>query len=249
VITMSLTKLAGQFLECCDCYTICPCWVNERPDEDHCSAIYVWTFDPGSQIEGLDISGKSVVVAAFHGNRQGTQSAIYVDDTLKEETRQKLIDTFSGRPSRKEEPYTAAGKNPKTGLIQAGRDRPRLSPKGLEGLNRVVGTVIDSGKAKISILPKSGMGGAWEVKVEVDGNILAQAEGSGAQMKNLEGKERAKPLTLHDTALHDELFLDGAVEVQTVDRFEMAVAPLPGAPFIYAGRSGMSARFDYSSGS
>jgi hypothetical protein len=57
---------------------------------------------------------------------------------------------------------------------------------------------------------------------------------------------RSQPLTLNDTALDDELGIDGAVTVQKVDRFEMAVSPLPGGPFVYSGRSGMAAKFNYS---
>jgi hypothetical protein len=236
---MSSTTLTGRFLECCDCYTICPCWVNERPDEDHCSALYVWTFDPGSQIEGNDISGKSVVVAAFHGNRQGTQSAIYVDETLSPAAQRELIAAFSGqRAADDEEP-------PEPRLIKV-KERSNPTIKGLEGLTRLVGRVVDSGSAKISVSPQLKQGGDWQVTVQVNESRLAHAKGSSAYMQDRAGAERTRPLTLNDTALHDELSLDGAVEVQVVEHFEMAIAPLPGAPFTYAGRSGMAAKFDYS---
>jgi hypothetical protein len=69
-------KLKGKFIECCDCYTICPCWVKDRPDEDHCSSLYIWTFDEDAQIEGKDIGGKSVAAAAFHWGDGERQSAI-----------------------------------------------------------------------------------------------------------------------------------------------------------------------------
>lgn len=114
----------------------------------------------------------------------------------------------------------------------------------LQGLARLIGTVIDSGAARITrrLIPYGTNQGHWEVIVEVDGNRLAHATGTDATMEG-----RTKPLTLNNTALHDELGLHNlAVTVQAVDRFEMAVSPLPGGPFVYSGRSGMSATFDYS---
>ena len=35
-------RLVGRFLEACDCYAICPCWIDELPDEDRCTGLYVW---------------------------------------------------------------------------------------------------------------------------------------------------------------------------------------------------------------
>jgi hypothetical protein len=60
-------SLSGTFVECCDCFTVCPCWVADTPDEDHCSGLYVWTLDAGSKVAGLDVGGKSVAAATFHG--------------------------------------------------------------------------------------------------------------------------------------------------------------------------------------
>jgi hypothetical protein len=246
-------KLSGEFVECCDCYTICPCWVNERPDEDHCSSLYIWTFDEGSLIQGQPIGGISVAAAAFYRRRSGVksadnpkdkqeredkklgrpqisidpeqqnaddpaqtpssnmQSAIYVDDTLDEPTRKLLIDAFSGR-----------------------------SIERLKCLQRLVGTVVDSGPATID---RKVSNGGWEITVTVNGSRLAQASYTEATMKGQDW-----PLSLNDTALHYELGIEGAVELQKVSRFEMAVSPLPGGPFVYAGRSGMAARFNYSRG-
>jgi hypothetical protein len=202
-------KLKGRFVECCDCFTICPCWVHDRPDEDHCSSLYIWTFDEDAQIEGKAIGGKSVAAVAFHGNRSGAQSAIYVDMTLDELTQQVLLDAFSGKTHER-----------------------------LQGLARLLGTVIVQGAAQI--MHKQDNTG-WEVTVQAEGSRIAHASGTHAKMEG-----RSKPLTLHDTALHDELGIEGAVGVQQVSRFEMAVSPLPGGPFVYSGRSGMAANFDYS---
>jgi hypothetical protein len=205
-----VNSLTGEFVECCDCYTICPCWANDKPDEDHCSAIYVWTFDEGSTIGVHEVGNRSVVAASFHGSRGGSQSALYVDHALSSEARQALLDAFSGN----------------------GGDT-------LRDLSQLLGTIIDSGPARVV---RSEKGGQWEILVEVDERRLAYATGAPAHMDG-----GAKPLAIDHSALHHELRLKGPVVVQTMERFEMAVAPLPGAPFAYAGRAGMIARFDYSS--
>jgi hypothetical protein len=206
---ISTDRLKGRFVECCDCFTICPCWLHDRPDEDHCSSLYIWTFDPDAQIEGHAIGGKSVAAVAFHGNRSGMQSAIYVDMTLDSRTQQILLDAFSGKTN-----------------------------ESLKSLERLLGTIVDQGAAKIT---HNRDNTGWEVTVEVEGSRVAHASGTDAQMEG-----RSRPLTLNDTAMHDELAIEGAVNVQKVSRFEMAVSPLPGGPFVYSGRSGMAAQFNYS---
>lgn len=88
-------RLAGDFLECCDCQTICPCWVDETPDEDHCSGIYVWRFDNDSALAGEPLAGLAVAVAAYHGKRGQAQSALYIDARTPPRARQALIDGFT----------------------------------------------------------------------------------------------------------------------------------------------------------
>ena len=90
-------SLSGSFVECCDCFTVCPCWVADKPDEDHCSGLYVWTLDAGSTVAGLDVGGKSVAAASFHGNRTGGQAVLFVDETLGHGAQHALIEAFSGR--------------------------------------------------------------------------------------------------------------------------------------------------------
>jgi hypothetical protein len=116
----STYDLSGTFVECCDCFTVCPCWVADTPDEDHCSGLYVWTFDQGSGIAGFDVSYKSVAAATFHGNRAGGQAALFVDQTLAPSARNALIEAFSGR-----------------------RDGP------LQDLAKLLGTIISSEPATI----------------------------------------------------------------------------------------------------
>jgi hypothetical protein len=89
--------LSGNFVECCDCYTICPCWINEKPDEDHCSGLYVWTFNAGSKIRGHDVGNASVAAATYHGSRSGGQAALFVDNKLSAAARDAVVAAFSGR--------------------------------------------------------------------------------------------------------------------------------------------------------
>jgi hypothetical protein len=222
---LSTDRLHGRFVECCDCFTICPCWVHDRPDEDHCSSLYIWTFGEGAQIKGKSLAGKSVAAVAFHGNRGGMQSAIYADMTLDEETINALYDTFFGKPQDEDS------------FVKTDKKTERA-----HSLGRLLGTIVDHGPAKITHKYDKAVDNAgWEVTVEVEGSRLAHASGHNAKMEG-----RSQPLTLNDTALHDEMGIDGAVGVQEVTRFEMAVSPLPGGPFVYSGRSGMAAKFDYS---
>jgi hypothetical protein len=114
-------SLSGTFVECCDCFTVCPCWVADTPDEDHCSGLYVWTLDAGSKVAGLDVGGKSVAAATFHGNRTGGQAVLFVDETLGKPEQNALIEAFSGK---------------------------RGGP--LEDLAKLLGTILDAVPAKIS---------------------------------------------------------------------------------------------------
>ena len=130
-------NLTGDFIECCDCFTICPCWVAQIPDEEHCSALYVWKFSTGSKIEGEDVSGKSVVAATYHGLRRASQSVVYVDDGIRSEaTRDALIRAFSGK-----------GGGP------------------LAELSKLTGATIDAGSAEISATFEAG-GWSVKVKAQ-----------------------------------------------------------------------------------
>ncbi|WP_088311472.1 DUF1326 domain-containing protein [Novosphingobium sp. B 225] len=73
--------LKGDFVECCDCFTVCPCWVSDLPDEDHCSGLYVWSFAEGSYIGNQDnsVAGMKVAAATYHAVRQGGQAFFYID--------------------------------------------------------------------------------------------------------------------------------------------------------------------------
>ena len=226
------TILKGQFLEFCDCYTICPCWVKDTPDEEHCSALYVWHFDPGCKIGGVDIGGKSVAMAAFHARRRGTQSAIFVDKTAAEEGKRLLRQAFSSAVS-----------NPA---------QPALDPAlttAMAGLKVLLGDVVQTAEASIVLAAPAPGNPADQKHLQVTVSFeddqgscttLAKAQYSDAIMQG-----QSTTLTLDHSALHDELKLQGAVDVQRVERFEFDVASLPAAPFVLKARSGMRARFDY----
>lgn len=225
------TILKGLFLEFCDCTTICPCWVNETPDEEHCSALYLWHFDPGCSIAGIDIGGRSMALASFHARRRGTQSVILADQAIPEPARELLLRSFSHAAD--------------------GAGSPALDPllsSALEGLRRLLGDVVQTAVAAIAL--STHPDGSSELRVEVQdahghGTTLARAHYGDARMLDRNAQPRAQALSLQDTALHDELHLHGPVLVQAVQRFEFDVASLPGPPLVLTARSGMRARFDY----
>ncbi len=201
--------LSGDFIECCDCFTICPCWVAEIPDEEHCSALYAWHFAEGSTIEGVDVSGRTVVAATYHGLRKNSQSAIYVDDGIaREDIRNALILAFAGR-----------GGGP------------------LADLSSLTGAMIDAGPAKIAVSFKNG---EWQVDVKAGTALIAKGKGVDREFGAQTG-----PVSVNKTALHTKLGLKGAVDIQDVAHFEMALSPLPGGPFVFQGRSGMRGSFRY----
>jgi hypothetical protein len=92
-------RLVGRFLEACDCYAICPCWIDEPPDEGKCSGVYVWDVNDG-RINGVDVSGLKVASVSFHtGSRRGSRQRVVmiVDKRADDDQRNALVAAFSGR--------------------------------------------------------------------------------------------------------------------------------------------------------
>jgi len=90
--------LRGQFFEMCDCYTICPCWVDLPPDDGRCTGAFCWSIDQGD-IGGLDVSGLCVVSVSFHaGHRDGGGQTVtmFVDDHSTDDQFEALVRTFTG---------------------------------------------------------------------------------------------------------------------------------------------------------
>lgn len=91
--------LEGTFLEVCDCNVICPCWVNETPDDDECQGLIAWNIASGV-IDGNDVSGLSIASLSRHsGDRAhgGWEVVFFVDERSSAEQQKALVDVFSGR--------------------------------------------------------------------------------------------------------------------------------------------------------
>jgi hypothetical protein len=98
-LPMSGYRLAGRFLEACDCYAICPCWINEVPDEDRCTGLFVWDITAG-EAKGHDVAGLRVASVSFHqGKRVGSrqQVMLFIDDRASDHQSSALASVFTGR--------------------------------------------------------------------------------------------------------------------------------------------------------
>ena len=92
-------ELRGQFLEACDCYVMCPCWFEQDPDENECTGMVAWYVEQG-EIDGVDVSGLSVVSVSHHGgHRRGTRArvALFTDERASDEQERVLTDCFTGK--------------------------------------------------------------------------------------------------------------------------------------------------------
>ncbi len=177
-----------------------------------------------------------MAIAAVHSKRRTTQSAVFIDERMSEQARSDLLGLI-------EDAARGYGKDDNLPL--------------LDGLARLLGTIVQSSVARIELTSPSQSNDAdktWNLVLSYHESKLAEATFRNAYMTSVRKaindsnqlEKRAKPLSLTDTALHDELSLRGETVVQDVDRFDFSISSLPGAPFSYAGRSGMSSQFDYS---
>lgn len=148
---MTSYHLKGFFVEACNCQVICPCWVDDEPDEDFCAGLFAWKFDSGSTIGNKDVSGRTVVSATIHNDgRKGgdSWSAIFTDHALPAETARLLADAFSGK-----------------------------SGGPLAELAGVTGEVRLTQPAHI-LLTEQAVTGGWHVDVEVGGASLIDVGGA-----------------------------------------------------------------------
>jgi len=91
--------LEGTLLEACSCNVLCPCWIGEDPDEGTCEGMLAYHFNKG-QIEGLDISGLSmIVVALIPGNvlKGGWKVLLLVDKRATDEQADAILAAYSGK--------------------------------------------------------------------------------------------------------------------------------------------------------
>lgn len=212
---MTTARLKGQFIECCDCYTVCPCWIAEKADEGHCTGLYAWVFSDAAEIDGVSLKNRVVAAASYHGRRRVTQTVLFMDTGLTAGQRRALSRIFTAGDDE------AAGE----------------SDQRFAALHSLLGDIVAEISATITARR---MDGNWSITVKSGDQTLANAEGVDRVVNGL-----AAPVTLRDTALQREMGVDGAVRVQDMERLEIAVAALPGEPFVYVGRAGMAGRFDY----
>jgi hypothetical protein len=220
--------LSGDFVECCDCFTICPCWVADLPDEDHCSGLYVWTFAEKSRIDGIDVSGMSIAAASFHAVRSGGQAMFFIDTgqalgTDAERAYHAILNTFTGNIDRAD---------------------PGVNEGQLQALSKLLGTIIGDSKARIHSEFKTN---SFHVSVTI---VDGKSPGKKAKIAEATGGDwvfegNATPMVIDHAALTDELGIQDKVRVQKMQGLTVNVAALPGSPLELIGRSGMRGNFHY----
>lgn len=90
--------LRGEFLEVCDCHTICPCWTGSSPDEGACTGVFAWVVEAGT-IDGVDVGGQVAVSVSTHaGHRDDAKQRVmlFVSDGASADQAEALAGAFSG---------------------------------------------------------------------------------------------------------------------------------------------------------
>lgn len=209
--------LGGSFIEACDCYTVCPCWVDDDPDEGHCTGLTAWLLDADSVIGRVGVGGRSVVSVTTHtGNRRtsGAATVLFVDDEASDEQFGVLREAFAGRS-----------------------DGP------LAGLAAVTGEVIAEERARITVSPKKKR---WSVEVVRAGDSRAVVasgsprsfDGSSRPMV-LRGTALSEEFGIPDRPRAAD------VTAQAGEGLDVMVGELPGGFVRVTGRSGMRGSFEY----
>ena len=213
--------IAGRFIEACDCTLMCPCWIDDEPDEGHCTGLFAWRIEATDSrpatIDGVDVDGRSVVSVSSHaGHRRagGTSTVLFIDDKATDEQFDSLVRAFSG-----------ALKGP------------------LSELAAVNGELLPPQRANIDVTDR--VKGGWRLvvsPVEDDGAPIVSA---GGKPKVFEDEDH--PLALRHTALSHELGVPKSTDVvaQLGERLVVNVPDLHGAEIDVTGRSGMTGRFSY----
>ena len=92
-------ELQGHFLEACDCNAVCPCWIDDEPDEEECTGLFVWDIDRGV-IDGNDVSGMRVASVSFHERKRSTSHqrvVVFVDTRAADDIADALGEVFTGK--------------------------------------------------------------------------------------------------------------------------------------------------------
>jgi len=216
-------NISGDFIETCDCFLMCPCWVDDDPDEGHCTGLFAWRLAARSRIDGVDVAGRTVVSVSTHtGNRRdgGTATALFIDADASTDQLVLLGRAFSGELG---------------------------GPLG--DLAAVSGAVLQRERAGITIEPD---GDHWQVTVAGLPGNSADDEDNAVTLVHATGADRIfegedEPLVLRRTALGKELGVPAGTDVtaQQGDQLAVRLAVLPGAYVEVTGRSGMRGRFAY----
>lgn len=91
-------RLTGDFLEACDCYSICPCWVGRSPDDGECTGVFVWRIASG-EIDGVDVKGRLVASASYHAGHRDSghqRVVLFVDDGATDKQADALAAALTG---------------------------------------------------------------------------------------------------------------------------------------------------------
>lgn len=90
--------ISGDFLEVCDCFTICPCWTGRNPDGEVCTGAFAWVIEKG-KVDGVDVGGQIVVSISTHsGHREKAKQRvmIFVSEEASDAQAKALAGAFSG---------------------------------------------------------------------------------------------------------------------------------------------------------
>lgn len=214
-------NISGEFVEACDCFELCPCWVDDEPDEGHCTGLVAWTVS--GTIDDVAILRRHVVAVTGHGEgRRAAKSVsvLFVDDGASPAEFTKLAAAFSGRNN--------AG---------PGCPNERI-PGTLGDLAAVTGLLVGPpSRAPITV---SHGGDGYRVCVGKPGAELVEATGTPLRFDG-----RPTPLTLDFTALHKELQITGPAAAQRGSVLNILMPGLPGGFLEVTTRSGMAGRFSY----
>lgn len=142
----------GHFIEACDCFELCPCWVDDQPDEGHCTGLTAWQIETG-EINGTGVGGRVVVAVTSHGPVRRDSRAttvLFIDDDADDAEAKALEQAFRGE------------------LADGGDD-----PLGL--LMSVTGTVLAAARQSISVTTEAN---GWSIRVGGDDAGIVAAHGS-----------------------------------------------------------------------
>ncbi len=214
-------EISGDFIEACDCFELCPCWVDDTPDEGHCTGLVAWTVT--GRIDDVEIHGRHVVAVTGHGGGRREQAAVsvlFIDDRATSPEFDKLAAAFSGRDG-------GAPGCPRDPVVGA-----------LGELAEVTGQVV--GAPAPSPIQVAADDNGWQIRV---GSPDAETVTAAGVPLRFDGQQSA--MRLHHTALHQELGITGEVLAQRSANIELVLPALPQGYLQVHARSGMRGRFSY----